>query len=412
MTTITQALELRPIVREELDEFLATGGPTFGESAGPEDLSYWSTILDPARTVAIFDRSRIVATAEAQPLDLTIPGSVLPTAGLTSGRVLPSHRRRGLITRLVWHLLDQAKDRGEPLAGLWASESSIYGRHGFGWATTAAHLEIARQHAALARPVDNSERVHILGNEDVLELLPSIYDQVRAEVPGMLSRSEARWRGWIHRDPEHWRDGFWREGTGPKVIAAWEDRGYISYRLQRRWASGGPECRVLVAELMAVDPESYRGMWQWCFDLDLATSFVAAQRSPREPIRMLLADPRRMLLNTTDALWIRILDPILALTARRYASDGKVVIQIVDEAGYANGRYRLDVHGGSAECVKANHTADVELPVSSLSGAYLGGMRMLDLARAGKATESTPGALQRLDRMLEGDIEPWSPWVF
>lgn len=412
MTTIPQALDLRVIAREELGEFLATGGPTFGESGSEEDAAYWSTILDPERVVAVFDRSRVVATAEAQPLHLTVPGASLLMAGLTSGRVLPSHRRQGLITRLIWHLLDQARELGEPLAGLWASESGIYGRHGFGWATTAAHLQIAKQHTALVYPVDNSGRIRILKEDEALDLIPAIYDQVRTEVPGMLSRSEARWRGWIHRDPEHWRDGFWRDGTGPKVIAAWEDRGYISYRLQRRWVSGGPECRVLVAELMASDAESYRGIWQWCFDLDLATSFVAAQRSPREPIRMMLADPRRMFLNTTDALWIRILDPIPALTGRRYARDGTLVVQIEDGAGYAQGRFKMEVQDGTADCTRSSQMADVRLPVSSLSAAYLGGTRVMDLARAGAVDELTPGAVQLLDRMLEGRVEPWSPFVF
>ena len=64
-------------------------------------------------------------------------GAAVPTAAVTVVTVHPPYRRRGLLTAMMAHQLEQVAKRGEPLAALWASESLIYGRFGYGPASAA-----------------------------------------------------------------------------------------------------------------------------------------------------------------------------------------------------------------------------------------------------------------------------------
>jgi predicted acetyltransferase len=70
-----------------------------------------------------------------------VPGGELPTGGITFVTVLPSHRRRGLMSGMMRLMIDDCHRRGEPLAALWAAEGAIYQRFGFGMATASVNLE-------------------------------------------------------------------------------------------------------------------------------------------------------------------------------------------------------------------------------------------------------------------------------
>ena len=85
---------------------------------------------------------RWVATCGDFERRLTVPGGAdVPTAAVTVVTVHPPYRRRGLLTAMMKHQLEQVAKRGEPLAALWASEALIYGRYGYGPATTRAVLK-------------------------------------------------------------------------------------------------------------------------------------------------------------------------------------------------------------------------------------------------------------------------------
>ncbi len=75
-----------------------------------------------------------------------------------------------------------------------------------------------------------------------------------------------------------------------------------------------------------------------------------------------------------DFLWTRVLDTPAALSARRYAAEGSLVIDVVDEFrpdGAAGGRFRLDASPDGATCTPVDRSvdADVTAPASPRSGA-------------------------------------------
>ena len=100
---------------------------------------------------AAFDGDAIVGGAGVFPFELSIPGGPLPCAGVTVVGVLPTHRRRGILDRMMRAQLADVRERGEPLAALWASEETIYGRFGYGLAAQDAMIRALAAHAALRR---------------------------------------------------------------------------------------------------------------------------------------------------------------------------------------------------------------------------------------------------------------------
>jgi predicted acetyltransferase len=399
--------ELRPITPDEFDAYFETFEAAFGEDEGDDARELWRGLTEFDRAVAMFDGDQMVGTGGNVTLELTVAGGTVPMGGVTAIGVLPSHRRRGLLNDMMRHLLDDAREHGEPLAGLWASESTIYGRFGFGWAATGLRFRITTPHAGFVVPADHRGLVRMVDVDEALAAFPPIYEAVRAQTPGMLHRSPGRW-SWLERDPESWRDG-----AGPRFLAVIEDRGYVIYRIKAEWTPAGPEHTCVVLELVAADDDAHALLWRWCLDLDLVGKLSAEGRSPDDPLPHLLADPRRLEVSTQDTLWLCVLDVPTALCARSYPVDGSLVLRVTD--GWmpgVDGAYRLEVDDGRAACERVDAEPDITVRAASLGAAYLGDQRLGHLARAGLVTEHTPGALARADLMLTPERPPWCPWEF
>ena len=70
---------------------------------------------------------------------MTLPGgAAVPTGGVTWVSVAVTHRRQGLLGRLLEATHEDIDGRGEPLAALTASEGGIYERFGYGIASRAS----------------------------------------------------------------------------------------------------------------------------------------------------------------------------------------------------------------------------------------------------------------------------------
>lgn len=400
-------LSLRAVTDHEYEAFATAVATAFGADTRPEDVALWRRITELDRTVAVFDEGRIVGTGTVDSLELTVPGGVgVPMAGVTAIGVLPTHRRRGLLRTMMRRLLDEAHDRQEPLAGLWASESSIYGRFGFGWAVSGTHLEIDTRRAAFAAPPAQA-RLRLVDPAETTAALAEIYERARPLLSGMLSRSHARWAR-VGHDPEHLRDGASRR-LG--VVA--DDRGYALYRIKEGEDAAGIASTLLAEEVVATDDETLAGLWRYLLDMDLVTTVKAHYRPVDDPLPLLLADPRQAVTGLVDTLWLRLLDVPAALTARRYPSAGSLVFALHDVfCPWASGTYLLDVRDGQARCAPTGLAPHVELGAAELGALYLGGVRASQLARTGRITELQPGALARADNLFVTARAPWCPYVF
>ena len=365
--------------------------------------------IDPARLLAAFDGRQIVATFGAFDLKLTVPGSVAPTAGTTAVTVLPTHRRRGVLRQMMERHLSETHERGELLAALWASESSIYGRFGYGPATDRVMMTLPKPYAVMAEPMDIQGLMRFVDREEAQGTFPAIYAVACQKRPGMLARSDTWWRHRRLDDPEYIRQG----ATAHRRVLYERDGealGYVIYRTRRVPDQG---LVVLVNDLTATEPQAERALWEFIFGIDLVSEIRAWYRPVDDPLLWWMEQPRRMERRIEDALWIRPIDVVGALNRRRYAVAGQVVFRMTDPlCPWNEGTYRLDVEScGMAECRRVEAPPTCDLTPFTLGAVYLGGHRFSALARAGLIA-GKPESLRQLDAMFAWDPLPWCSEVF
>lgn len=404
--------EMRPVTAEEFAAFAWTAEAAFGQHVAPEDIESWRGMADLGRTLAVFDAGQIVATGLRMPFELTLPGLTrLAVSGVAAVGVLPTHRRQGLLRALMRRQLGEMRERGETAAILTASESVIYGRFGYGMAASMMNVEIEKRHAAFARQQAPGGRVRLIEAEGALKVLQPLYDRVRKGQPGALNRTPERWREMLRATP--------RDGAGALFYATYtSDAGQVDgavlYRVRPNWHEGIASHTLLIERLIAATDQAQRALWQYCFGVDLVQTVRATGRPVDEPLRWMLADPRRLRVTALlDDLWLRLLDVPAALRSRRYAAAGRLVLDVVDAfQPEADGRYALEGGPDGAECGATTAEPDLVLEVSDLGAAYLGGVRFGTLARAGRVEERTAGALARADALFACALAPWCATPF
>ena len=410
---------VRPISESEFPAFYAVIEHAFNATYPTDaELQHDLSVFEFDRSLAAFDGPDIVGTAGALTFRMTIPGGVAATAGVTAISVLPSYRRRGILSGLMRRMLTDARDRGEAVAALFASEASIYRRYGFGIATAELDLTIRRGEGVMLEQAMAGQgpapRLRIAEPKDAVPELAKVFDFILPARPGMLARDD-RWWDYVLWDPEHRRSG----GSPLRCVIA-EDatgpRGYALFSGKPEWDDHGiPSGTLQVGELMATDPAAYSAIWNDLLTRDLVREVRARARPADEPLLYLLTDPRRARPRLLDGLWIRLVSVGKALTQRRYTCAVDVVIEVTDDhvAGNA-GRWRLRAPGPAgaaapapASCERTSAPADLALPVHALGAAYLGGTRLSALAGAGLVSELRPGALAALSAAMSWDTAPW-----
>ena len=384
----------------------------FSEPPRDEDFEPWRRLFEPDRAIAAYDGDRIVGTAGAFGYALTVPGGVLPAAGVTIVGVQPTHRRRGILRRMMRLQLDGIHERGEPLAILWASEGGIYQRFGYGLGTLAAKVKVERDRSAFRAPHVPAGTVRFVDADEAARLFPPVYEAVRPERPGFFARSETYWRDGFLRDPEHWRNG-----ATPAFHVVHETGGvadgYVRYRVRDRWDDAGPQSTVLVVEKMASNPAANLDLWRFLLDIDLMKNLEWWNLPPDEPILLTALEPRRLGLALGDGIWLRLVNVAAALAGRRYAADGRLVIELADEfCPWNDGTWSVGVENGVALVEPTSDAAEIACDTTDLAAAYLGGFGFRQLADAARVRELMPGAISRADAMFATERAPWCPKVF
>jgi predicted acetyltransferase len=398
-------MDPKPVSRDEVREFASSVWRAFHGEMKEVDLVRWERVLEPERTLALRDRDRIVAGAGIFGRRLAVPGGVVPAAAVTLVGVLPTHRRRGLMSTLMRRQLTDVHEAGrEAVAALWASEAVIYGRFGYGMATMATNLDVARRSTHLRRP--SSARVDLLTPPEALPAMREVYEALWPTLPGMLDRDGPWWEDRIEDDEEH------REGAEPLRAAVTED-AYALYSVKRNWDDDGPAGEVVVLEALATTPEAENAIWSFLLGLDL-TRRVTWELAPSDhPLVHMVANAGDVRMTDGYALWIRLVDLPRALTERTYGEPFEVVLEVTDDVCRWNaGRWALRWDGTTATCAKTATPAGLELGAAELGAAYLGGTRLEVLARAGRVRELRPGALAAAGRGFAGDRAPWCPEIF
>lgn len=353
---------------------------------------------------------RWVATCGSFARTMTVPGGAeVGFAAVSLVTVHSPFRRRGLLRRMMEHQLRDLAERGEPLAGLWASESMIYGRFGYAPAVSRARLGGTNRRLEFLPGITPTGSVDEVDRDQFLTVAPALHAADLPQRPGGLDRSDVWWKVALF-DEEYIRGGASALHHALHYDEAGDVDGYALFRFKEDWGQDEPAGEIRIDEVRAGDVGGYAALWRYLLDLDLARTFRYKKAAVDEPLRHLVRDARAVRTEVEDALYLRVVDVAAALAERTYSADVDLVIEVTDDLLAENtGRYRLDVTDGVATVTRARAAADLSLTVLELGAIYLGGVPLQDLHRAGRVVEHTAGAARAAASAFDCERAPWCP---
>jgi predicted acetyltransferase len=391
--------EIRPASADDYDELLRLDGFAFGEHYTEQDAEDAFGTEPATYLVAIAD-GQVIGVAGHFDFTMTVPGGAIPVPGVTWVSVSPLHRRRGVLRALMDRQLRGFADQGFAAAILIASEGSIYGRFGYGPASSVRHTVLDRRFTRLA-PSERktSGEVRLLTAEQARTVLPDLHRRWHEQVPGALNRTEAWWDHLFLDREQH------RGGMSAKFYLAHPD-GYVTYRVKEQWNEGiaALQCRIL--DYVALSPDAHAALWQVLLGMDLIETIESHQIAADDPLPFLVTDFRQVRTTAVnDGVWVRPLDPAALLAARSYQVEIDTVVEVRDPL---LGDRRVALAGGpdGARCEPTDRPAQVSFSLAGLGSAYLGGHRLSTLVRAGAVGCDDPALLSRLGLAFATDRAP------
>ncbi|MCX5227656.1 GNAT family N-acetyltransferase [Streptomyces sp. NPDC006553] len=373
--------------------------------------------VDLARTVGAFDGDRIVATFRSFRQEVsTVGGGSLTADAITQVTVSPTHRRRGLLSRMMSADLAAAKERGDAIATLIAAEYPIYGRYGFGPASSCSEWSVDVRRTGLdprrsGRP-EGGGRIDLTDADEIRKIGPEAHRRLAGVRAGVTHRSPRDWDNGtglsVQIDP--WREPYYavyRSESG-------EVEGFVAYTSDDKWDDAKqPMNTATVRDLIAVTPAAERALWHYLCSVDWITTVRSGYRAPDDTLPLLLPDPRAAkLLTYADMLWVRVLDVVRVLESRTYPVTDGLVLDLRDGDGFAGGRYRLDASPDGASCVRTDESADLAFDIAELGVLAFGDESAVRLTRLGRVEELTAGAAARADLLFRTPLRPFSPDIF
>jgi predicted acetyltransferase len=318
------SIEVRAPRDDEWQAVCDADGRAFGQAYTPAEVEALRQIQDLSRFRIAVDDGTIVSIAASYALDATLPGgTTVPMGGVTWVSTAATHRRQGLMRRVVGAVHDDIDARGEPIATLSASEGGIYEHVGYGIATRVRVTSIHRRLCSI-RPEHRapSGSVRLLRrDEDALDIIEPLWDRYRRLRVGEVSRSTV------------WHDFLiarWAEPRGsftPGYVAVHRD-GYAVYRVKSDWHDGHPAHTMYLEELVACTPEAHVALWQVLLETDLV-SIIESRCVPIDDPLPYLLDNQRALRTTdlNDGIWVNVRDASIAFGARTYRTSERIVVE-------------------------------------------------------------------------------------
>lgn len=391
------AVEIRVPADDDFEALAIADGRAFGAHFTPEHLAEVRPLMDLDRFRIAVDGGRIVGVAGSYALDMTLPGgATVATGGVTWVSTALTHRRQGVLTRLMAAVHDDIDGRGEPLAALTAAEAGIYERFGYGMASQHWATSLDRRQARLSDPVPPTARgVCYLEGDEARAHLPAVWERHRRTRPGETDRPDVLWDTYARRRARS--DG----AASPACYLGHRD-GYAVYRVTEQWHLGQAGHHLDLIELVALTPEAHRALWATLLDADLVGPIEMSRTAPDEVLPYLLTDFRALrTVSLNDGLWVNVRDLTRVYSARTYAVADRLVIEVIDAPG---GPVRLAIEGGpgGGAVRRVRSRADLTATHAAMGALSLGGIRASLLAAAGRLSGRSPEALRRADAFFAG----------
>lgn len=337
--------------------------------------------------------------------DTVVPGGArLATAGVTRVGVQSTARRRGVASRLIRSLVDQAASDGLALASLRASEATIYSRFGFGVAGVYTAVKIEPHRVKPLRGAAAGGTFRMLAPDEVLDVVGPLYERVGLRRPGMVTRPPSLLRRYFEAVVKQTESEYVVVHTGVDG----HDDGYVHYAT--KWTDdpvAGSFGTGQVHEVIGADDAIELALWRFLLDVDLVIEWKADERPVDDLVQHAVRDRRGYTVREVlDEQWLRLVDVDAALSARTFQpATAAVVIEVADPWIDANnGRWRISGAGAVRDDAAA---ADLAAPIEAMSAAYLGGHPWWQLAAAGDVRVLTAGAVEQADALFVSARAPF-----
>lgn len=360
-------IEIRTPVADDVDAMFRRDEDAFGGAFSEAKRAIWRNLLPLDRFRVAHDGSELVGIAGSFEMELTLPGdAVVPMAGTTWVSVAPTHRRQGLLRRLIEEVHADVDERGDPIAGLQASEAGIYERFGYGAATRSRVVEIDRRRVQFdERFIPDSGGLRSIEPLDEIDRLAEIYDRYRRQRVGEVSRTPEWMRMELTFD----------SGRIAGVVHA---DGYAVWKITQDWNDFDARHELRLLEFVACTDEAHTALWNLVLSYDLVGPVLADQvLAPDDRLPAMLTNPRVVKTKALhDFLWVcpRRLGELLA--SRRYRVDDSVVVDVDGE------RWRVDGGPGGAVAAVSTDEPDYTLERGAFGALLLGGVSATALAAA------------------------------
>ena len=377
----TVSLDFRPLTESDLDAMQDVRVRAFGPMSG-SGAQRWRAVnaelIAEGRQFGVFDGGLMAGCGKVRGFEQVWHGRLVPMAGMAGITVLPEFRGRGVGTRLMRGLVEQAVTRGEPLSALYPATIPVY-RH-LGWELAGTQSRYALN-AAQLRTLGGDTRLRKAGTEDVLalrELCATALRQGRASGPLLWSESE-------------WQ----RRVTDPETFVYRAEDGVVVY--------GWHGTDLLVHFLWGATQTTLRSLWAVVGSGSSVARTVHAYLSPDDPLFWLL--PEEAGHEVEQHAWmLRVLDVAPALSARGYpvGVEAGLTLAVEDPEAVTNtGAWRLTVADGRA---MVEHAPQADRPALRVTGrglaALYAGRPLAAVTAAGLAADVDPALAELVDAVF------------
>jgi len=416
--------EIIPVTKSNIFEWRQSVRRVFGDIPKKEtvlrmikdrfmvDYENWDNPSD--RLIAAVDpyTNKIIGTGGADKYKITIPGGKnINMAGIAYMGTAPTHKRKGIFSAMMKKLHNQAKDRGDAIAGLWASQSLLYSRFGYGLASLREDWNINSSHSQLVNYKNENIRFEFVDKEKALSIIPDIYEEYRKCQNGATDRTKGYWKYLLHEDEssKYNQSGI----SGFFFVVAYKNKkpcGYVFYNFNKESGVAHEDDKgtLIIQELISTDRESNASLWDYIFGVELVEEITINRRAPNDPLYLMLENPRRLNRITLDGLWVRIIDPIKMLEDRKYNYEGKINIRLTGQNQKdIEGTYSIDTDGENSEVKKVSGKSDITMRPSDLSSIYFGAISPLEQFQAGNLEAKSSNALSVLSKFFAVEQQPW-----
>lgn len=401
-------MHIRQVRDEEFLQWRIAVRASLGTHTTPEDTVFMRAHrVEIDRLLVCMDGDTMAGSGGADSFDMTLPGGAqVPVAGVAYITTAATHRRRGIHRAIMKRIHDDARKRGDMAAILWASQSSLYGRYGYGNTMPVHNWHIDLRHTEFESAPEWTGHYVKAERDEIIPLMTEAYERTRPNRTGMVTRTAKRWQYEIH--PVHTKDEFF--------IAYVEGNDALAYARYTIDQDPEDEFRgtMHVVEAVAATDAAHAAIWRFLFDQELVHEIKAHARPVDDPLVWMLAEPRRLRRKLTDAIWLKFLDIPGMLEKRTYPVEDSLILQVSDAETGESQTLSLDVGPDGATCRQTTASPDLTMNETQLAEMYLGAAECSMLGDIGliEVGSKSHDATLRADALFRTNPAGWNPYHF